>query len=178
MQRLLTIFCALAAVSGATGCSSSSSPPPPTSGCQPADVSFAKDVIPVFQMNCTTTNVCHGQMGYAQSESLYLGTQMGTPDPATIISQIVGVKAKENPSMDLVAAGSTANSFLWHKLQTMSDLQALGGQCSKATMTCLDCNTTAPCGDVMPYLADALSVTDPDSVCKITNWIQNGAKNN
>lgn len=146
--------------------------------CPPADVSFANDVIPVFQTNCTETKSCHGQMGNVAEESLYLGENTGTTNASAVHAQLVGVKAKENPSMNLVTPGSTADSFLWHKLQSMGDLQALAGQCSKAPTMCLDCNASSPCGDVMPYLADALSVLLPDSTCAITNWIRNGAKNN
>ncbi len=176
MQRTLAVFSWLAAATGATGCSSSSSSAAPS--CPTAEVSFANDVMPVIQANCTATTACHGQMNNRSEENLYLGASTGTPAAAAVYPLIVGVKAQENPSMNLVTPGSTANSFLWHKLQSMDDLQALASQCSKAPTMCLDCNAASPCGDVMPYLTETLSITDPAGVCTIQNWIQNGAKNN
>jgi hypothetical protein len=177
MHRTLALLSSLAAIVGATGCSSSSSPSAAPPDCPPADVSFANDVMPVFQANCTTTSSCHGQMQDATAENLYLGESTGKTDPSAVYGGIFNVKAVENPSMNLITPGSTANSFLWHKLQSLADLQALTSECAKSTATCTDC-AGSPCGGVMPYLADAFSITNPDATCTIQNWIANGAKNN
>jgi hypothetical protein len=178
MHRTLGLLSSLAALAGAVGCASSSgSGSGPAPACQPADVSFASDVVPIFQANCTSTSACHGQMQDPTVENLYLGPSTGKTDPAAVYAAIVNVKAVENPSMDLVAQGSTADSFLWHKLQSQADLQALTSECAKSTATCTDC-AGSPCGGVMPYLADAFSLTNPGPTCTIQNWIANGAKNN
>ncbi len=180
MHRTLAIISSLAAVVsaiGAMGCSStSSSAQPEGGGCQPnADVSFKNDVIPVFQMGCTLTSECHGQMNNAGEEDLYLGENMGATDPAAVYSQIVGVKAKELPAMNLVTPSDLDNSFLWHKIHGPSDLQALASQCMTAAKACSDCTAGMPCGSTMPYPA---GVIDPGFECTIQNWIQNGAQNN
>ena len=80
--------------------------------------------------------------------------------------------------MNLVTAGDINNSFLWHKIQTMSDLAMLGSQCAMAPKQCSDCNMATPCGATMPYLNVELSTANPDFTCTIKNWIQNGAQNN
>ena len=179
MHRTLAIISSLAAIVsaiGATGCSSSSSGAPP--GCQTAAVSFKTDVLPVFQQSCTISSVCHGQMNNSAEEDLYLGEHMGTTDPNAVYNQLVGVNAKELPTMKLVKADDLQNSFLWHKLQTQDDLTMLASQCMAATMKCTDCTTANPCGTVMPYLETALATQNPAFTCTIQNWIQGGAQNN
>lgn len=143
-------------------------------GCSSAAVSFSADVIPVFRYSCTLSQVCHGQMNNAQEESLYLGLNQGGTDPNTVYMQLVGVKARELPAMNLVTASDLAGSFLWRKIQTQSDLNALGSQCMMAAQPCSDCNAATPCGTTMPYLGAPI---DPGFACTIQNWIQSGAKN-
>jgi hypothetical protein len=175
MHRTLAILSSLAAVIGAMGCSSSSPAPGPS--CATATVSFKSDVIPVFQQSCTLSMVCHGQMNNSAEESLYLGENMGTTDPNAVYNMLVGVKAKEIPSMNLVTAGDLENSFLWHKVNdSMTTLNAdpLASQCAMATAKCTDCNMSQPCGATMPYLGAAL---DPKFACTLQNWIEGGAKN-
>ncbi len=114
-------------------------------------------------------------MNNAVEQDLYLGLNAGGTDPNTVYMQLVGVKAKELPAMNLVTAGDLDNSFLWHKVHGPGDLQALASQCMKAAMVCNDCYANTPCGSTMPYPA---GVIDPGFECTIQNWIQNGAKNN
>ncbi|HWX75306.1 MAG TPA: hypothetical protein VNZ05_08365 [Solirubrobacteraceae bacterium] len=180
MHRTLAIILSLAALvavaaAGATGCSSKS----PSSGCGSATVSFKNDVMPVFAMNCTLSSSCHGQTGNSTEEDLYLGLNGedgGPADDQAVYKGLVGVISKEDPSMNLVTAGSTDNSFLWHKVN--NDQMTLASQCAKAPMMCMDCNSTTPCGGLMPYLQEALSTTAPDHLCTIQSWIQQGALNN
>jgi len=176
MHRNLAILSSLAIVVsalGAIGCSSKTTPAVAT--CDPtAPVSFKTDVLPVFQKSCTLSSVCHGQMNNAAEESLYLGENSGVADtdPNAVYAQLVGVDAKEIPSMKLVAAGDIDNSFVWHKMNNTQD--TLASECSKATMMCSDCTSSTPCGGLMPYLG---SVVEPDFLCTIQGWISQGAKN-
>ena len=146
-------------------------------GCGAAAVSFKSDVIPVFQMSCTLTSVCHGQMGNVGEESLYLGENQGATDANAVYGMLVGVAAKEDPSMPLVTANSTDNSYLYHKL--LGDQNTLAASCMKAASMCSpDCNPQQPCGGLMPYSGELLSATDPAFLCTIKTWIDTGAQNN
>ena len=135
-------------------------------------------------MRCTLTNSCHGQTNDPVVENLYLGLYMGggaTPDVQAVYRGLVGVVAKEDPSMNLVTKGDLQNSYLWHKVndpQTTLNSGTLGSGCAKATMMCQDCSSSSPCGGTMPYLGDMLATTDPQSLCVIQSWIQQGALNN
>jgi len=189
MHRTLAILSSLAAVVtaiGAMGCSSSS---PPAGGSSSSSgggssgscdlttpVSFKTDVIPVFQMGCTLSQSCHGQMNNAAEEDLYLGENVGATDASTVYSMLVGVSSKEDPSMPLVTMGSTANSYLWHKV--FADQATLASQCAKASMLCTDCTADAPCGGLMPYNGEPLATDAPQWLCTIQGWITQGAQNN
>ncbi len=182
MHRTLAILSSLSVVfaAGAMGCSSTSSSG--DSGAQPgtcdtaAPVSFSTDVIPVFQKSCTLSSVCHGQMNNAAEENLYLGENAGGTNAATVYSMLVGPIAKEDPKMPLVTAGSTDQSFLWHKVN--ADQANYASDCAMATMMCSDCTSTTPCGGLMPYLGESLATATPQYLCTIQSWILQGAKNN
>jgi hypothetical protein len=196
MHRTLVILSSLAVAvcaSGATGCSSSSTPPAPAvpdgiSGCASSStVSFKNDIIPIFQLSCTLSEVCHGQMNNAAEENLYLGENAGGTDVNTVYKGIVGVAALENPMESLIATGSIQDSFLWHKVHAndlgmypdlaMTDLL---NQCAPAAMASTsmcgtDCAAPTFCGNSMPSLSAAL---EDSQLCTIQNWILAGAQNN
>ena len=181
MHSALAILSSLAVVSaaGAMGCSSPSSGTSPIGACDTTTpVSFSSDVMPIFQESCTLSGVCHGQTTYAASENLYLGLHAGggSSDAQAVYKGLVGVPSKEDPSMDLVTASSTDTSFLWHKVN--ADQGNFAADCTKAAMMCLDCTSSAPCGSLMPYQGNALSVDSPPHLCTIQGWILQGAKNN
>ena len=149
-------------------------------GCGSAAVSFSADIMPIFQRSCTLSTVCHGQMNNAQEENLYLGKNGGgggSADSYAVYSGLVGVHSKEDPSMNLVTAGDTSNSFLWHKVnddQMTLNSGTLATGCMKASAMCFDCTTDAPCGGAMPYLGEPLAA---DDLCTIESWIAQGAPN-
>lgn len=182
MHRTLAILSSLSALfaAGAMGCSSTSSGNAPSmtpGGCDTTTpVSFSSDVIPVFQKSCTLPGVCHGEMNNSGEEDLYLGENVGTTNASTVYSMLVGVAAKEDPSMNLVTASSTDNSFLWHKVN--GDQGNFAADCSKASMMCEDCSSTSPCGGLMPYLGESLATDTPQYLCTIQSWILQGAMNN
>ena len=190
MQRALAILSSLAGVLsaiGAAGCSSTSSSGPPSgTGCDTSvAVSFKTDVLPVFQMSCTVSNSCHGQMNSAPEEDLYLGenSSVSATDPNVVYKGLVSVPAKEDPSMPLITAGSLDNSFLWQKVAVIGTTNpgpsaSLLAGCAAvpASQQCTtDCNSSTPCGGLMPYLGNAL---DPDLACALQSWIVQGAQNN
>jgi hypothetical protein len=183
MHRTLAIILSLAAlvaVAGATGCSSKSA----STSCDTTKaVSFSSDVMPVFERGCTLSSVCHGQMNNSAEEDNYLGLNGGdggVPDEQAVYKGLVGVAAKEAPSMKLVAPGSTDNSYLWQKVAVIVAGQTLPASLASAckmapSPQCSDCNSNSPCGGEMPYLGEALD--SPDQ-CTLQSWILQGAKNN
>lgn len=187
-QTLAIVMSLVALVGGGDmGCSPSSNPsssdPPPT--CNP-NPSFSEDVIPAFAMSCTLSESCHGQMGNSAVESLYLGLHVGgggAADVQAVYNGLVGVAAKEDPSMDLVTKGDLENSFLWHKVNddpmTLNS-GALATGCKKASVMCQDCMGMNPCGGTMPYNGNMLANPEgnPNALCTIQNWITQGAQNN
>jgi|HubBroStandDraft_6_1064221.scaffolds.fasta_scaffold504309_1 hypothetical protein len=189
MHRSLAILSSLAVTVSAVfamGCSSKSNASTPEGGSGTCDtsmpVSFKSDVIPAFQQNCTLTQECHGQMGNSAEEDLFLGFDvgMGTTNPMDVYSMLVGVPSKEDPSMNLITAGDTSNSYLWQKVSAtdLTPPTALTAACMKATAMCSDCTSTAPCGGLMPYDGETLATTDPQNLCTIQSWITQGAQNN
>lgn len=143
-----------------------------------ASVSFSADIMPIFARDCSLSSVCHGQMNNAGDENLYLGLYSGggSVDSQAVYSGLVGVASKEDPSMNLVTAGDSSNSYLWHKLLGDQNSNAsIAGACEKAATTCMDCTTSTPCGGSMPYIGAPLA---PNDLSAIESWISQGAPNN
>ncbi len=177
LRSLVLAFSAVVALAaGPVGCSSSSANANGDGGVD-GPVSFAADVMPIFQQSCTQSQVCHGQMNMALVEKLYLGESSPTVDPATaksVYDEIVGVPSLEDPSMDLIAAGDAGASYLVHKLN--GDQNMFSAECAKAGMCgSPECTMQTPCGASMPYEAEMLSAAN---LQQITDWIDQGAKNN
>ena len=152
--------------------------------CSASDTtSFQSDVMPIFAASCTGSTICHGQMGNGAEENLYLGVnaQAGT-NSATVIgvvySGLVAIKSEEDPSMNIVTAGSSAQSYLWHKIagDQNSDTAVEQGCASVASgpNACSDCIAAAPCGVQMP-LGSTLTASE---ICVLENWIDEGAPDN
>ena len=112
-------------------------PPPPA-------VSFLGDVQPIFTASCATAIVCH--TGSFPAQGMNLSTGMA-------YAAIVGVASMEVPSLDRVAPGDPANSYLVRKIN--------GGP--------------SIVGARMPLGGPFLS---PAQIALITNWVQQGAPNN
>ncbi len=180
-------FTALASAGLAVGCSSSSAPAAGVEGsggdCASAPVSFQTDVMAIFSANCSTSGVCHGQMGNAGVENLYLGLSEaegtnGPPVVAGVYAGLVGVKSAEDPSMNLVTAGDLESSYLWHKVSgdQNTDPTVVSGcePTAAGASPCTDCVAGAPCGVQMPFA----NTLEPSDACAIQNWITRGAKNN
>jgi hypothetical protein len=141
-------------------------------------VSFRADVMPIFRLGCTLSSVCHGQMNNAGEENLYLGLNSGgdSIDIQAVYSGLLSVPSKEDPSMNLVTPGDTANSYLWHKLVGDQNSNAsVADGCGEAGTMCFDCTTSMPCGTSMPYVGEPVA---PNDLSTIESWISQGAQNN
>lgn len=137
---------------------------------QPA-VSLSSDVIPVFQRSCGIGgSTCHGARSVVAGSPPrpFLGFLDGGTDAAEVAKGIVGVKASENPAMDLVAPSDPTHSFMMHKLD--NDQCLFADDCAKA-------NVGYPtCGVSMPQSSPLL---DEDAGRDaIRRWIAQGAKQN
>ncbi len=177
MLRFLFTLTVLTGAFAASGCSSTSGAAA-DGGTQ--SVSFAMDVMPILQQNCTSSDQCHGQMNKPVSENLYLGPNMGPIDSATatiVHDQLVGKKSLEDPAMNLVTAGEPAMSFFLHKLN--GDEGMFKSDCAKVPLCpSPTCTTAMPCGADMPYLGESLTISNQMGLQLITDWISQGAKNN
>jgi hypothetical protein len=163
--------------SGDGGSSSGSSGGGSSSGSN-TPVSFKTDIMPIFQQSCTLTTECHGQVGNAGEENLYLGVDSTATNTSAIISQVytglVGAPALEDPKLSLVKVNDHANSYLYIKLSySQQMLNALtdcnGGQCNGST-----CVGDMICGTTMPYGNEMLTT----QLQTFADWIDQGAQNN
>jgi hypothetical protein len=128
-------------------------------------ISFAADVVPIFQTNCTGGGFgCHG----TDDNTPYLGDADGGSDPSDLLASIVGVLSPEDPLMDLVAAGDPANSYLMHKMD--GDQCTLAAGCMQSRFGYL-----TDCGNNMPNGGATLPLATRDMV---RAWIAQGATNN
>lgn len=179
LGALTAFVCGTSMLVEISACSSSSSSKgtacPVPAGCPAADpaatelttpaVSFATDIVPVFQASCSLSSSCH-QLQQGGPSLLYLGGEASKPaDGAGIFAAIVDKPSVELASMMYVKSGDPANSFLMHKLD--------GDECELASQ----CGATPvpSCGEPMPMSGCALAGTTRD---KFRRWIAQGAKNN
>jgi len=157
--------------SGASGASNSSSAPA---------VSFAQDIMPIFQNDCSTANggACHGVTTVTTQVQPrpYLGPYL-TPLDGGIIDQVymglVNVDSNEAPKMPYVDPGNLANSFLWHKVD--GDLTSIMADCTNPI------STVDPCGAQMPdtsLMVSGVAALPASSQAEIASWIDAGAPNN
>jgi hypothetical protein len=174
---LVAWLATVALVVGSGGCSST--PHTTTPG---TDVSFSKDLMPLFQNSCSTSQgiTCHGSPvvetttvnGLPNQPRPYFGqyNNIGslTPaaDAALVYAGLVNVASNEAPSIDYVVPGNLQASFLWLKIN--NELTNITAKCTSGLVT-------PPCGLPMPN--DNLPLT-PDQVASIESWIQGGAPQN
>jgi hypothetical protein len=129
--------------------------PPASFDAQNPQVSFSKDVIPIFKTSCAFT-ACHGLQG--SNNGVFLGESGG---PAAVHGNLVGRRSSKLQTMDLVKAGEPRESFVMRKLDGSHCV--LDSQCTGGT-----------CGDSMPRREETLPIEERD---KIRRWIAQGAKN-
>ena len=128
-------------------------------------VSFANDVLPVFQTSCGISAACHGDPNAPNANRPFLGPNKNTTatadDIANIFAGIAFVPSASEPAMNRVTPGDPEHSFMLYKLD--HDLE-----CSK-----LQCAASANCGGTMPQGAqDPIPGRD-----NVRRWIAQGAKN-
>ncbi len=115
---------------------------PAVSTLQTPTVSFAKDVLPIFQHSCVFSGCHQSQTGGLEflGDNNDLGPDGGYIGPAAydaatypssyakqVYDNIVGVPTAEAPSWVFVKPGDPANSFTMHKLD--NDLCSMTAQC-------------------------------------------------
>ncbi len=131
-------------------------------------VSFAADIVPVFQFSCAFTgSTCHGAPGVGPMGRPFLAYADGGTDAAAVRQSLVGVASAEDPKMNLVTAGNLDESFLWQKVDNT--------MCKFAAECAAGGSAYPNCGQSMPFGNQAL---DPPTLTKIARWIAQGAPNN
>lgn len=157
--------------------------------CEPADtcpvdvtgadletpVSFASDVMPIFQTSCND-GLCHGDRTRARAD-LWLGPEEGevsADDLETIVDTLTGKTSELNGDLRNVVPSDWESSFLMHKVDGCQN--DLGLECDEAELdTSAVCEE--PCGDGMPQDDDLYPLTDAQRNT-IRAWIAQGAENN
>jgi hypothetical protein len=145
--------------SGGTGSSSGSSGP----------VSFSADVLPAFQMSCGIAgSTCHGTgLNASIMQRPFLGNNTGGTDPSMVLPGIVSVTSQEDPKLDIVKPGDSANSYMVYKIKGTQGM--LKTDCATGGTPYTDC------GLQMPYASAPL---DQATIDLIIRWIDQGAQNN
>jgi hypothetical protein len=135
-------------------------------------VSLTTDIAPIIKTSCSLTKTCHGATAVAAADhepqlgptSGFVGDMAGA---MKVHTALVGVAAKEAPTLSYVSAGKPEDSWIMKKLE--------GSQTCVAGVTCVrlpDNTSPSNCGDSMPQMQDALPA---DQVQKVRDWIKAGA---
>ncbi len=150
-------------------------------------MSFASDIMPIFQTSCAKPLVCHndpttavrGGNGGGGRPYLGLGVDAGAPTMTDIMKVYLGLTSDTPPNhstswellkptpMKYIAPSDPAHSYLMIKMDGMQ------------MQTMYDCSTgdyVGMCGLYMP--SDANGPLDQATRDKVRNWISQGAKAN
>jgi hypothetical protein len=157
-------------------------------GASPVPVSFANDLMPIFQNNCSVGGVGSGALCHADPSVTSTiapgGTRpyFGPPAPEVssaatltmIYEGLVNESSSEDISMSRVAPGEPTQSYLWYKINGIQ--WALENEspdaCARGDLG--SCGSTMP----LPLMGIVVAVfpqSDRDLIC---NWITQGAPNN
>lgn len=153
-------------------------------GASTATVSFANQIMPIFQSNCSVgggtgpATLCHGDPSAAMPFAPG-GTRQwfGPPSPAVnsaatltmIYSGFVNQPSTEDLSMDVITPGDPTQSFLWYKIDGTQGSLDRENLCGHGEL--------GVCGSAMPLPLTGATITllpqaDLDLVC---TWIVQGA---
>lgn len=134
--------------------------------------SFAKDIQPILSNpgSCGIATACHGTPGIAVDKA---GTKMQsfTGAPATVLTLLKGPSVND-PSMNLVTAGSVGKSFLVYKLSGTDALACSSLACAVGAST--TSSAMIPCGGPMPVVG--YPPPSASDITKIKDWIALGAQ--
>ncbi len=142
----------------------------------PAEPSFRAHILPTFQGACTFSSSCHGSKTRSQVD-LYLGEKlprtpaddMSSAEISEMLAGVIGRASVTAPDVQLIAAGSAADSFLMHKVD---DTHRGRGYACTPQQSGLD----HPCGESMPQTAEELLCGKERETLR--RWIDQGAKDN
>ncbi len=160
--------------SGSTGSGTGSTGSGTGSSGSGTTVSFASDILPVFQNNCGIAGIgCHGTgVTGANQGRPFLGNYMAATTASSVLSGIVGVASYEDPQLKIVEAGNAMNSWLVIKLLGTQDNFMAGCMTGKNAY-----GTGGPCGSQMPG-AGTGTMLDTPTINLIESWINQGAMSN
>jgi hypothetical protein len=133
---------------------------PSTTDLSMPPVSFATDVMPIFNRSCGSSR-CHGSTS-APTGNVFLGASTAKGADATMVLANLVAKPSGEMGMMFVAPGNPAASYVMHKLD--------GDQCA-LPMSC----TGDGCTHSMPSDGSILAVDTRDIVRR---WIYQGATAN
>ncbi|MBS2015067.1 MAG: hypothetical protein JST00_19405 [Deltaproteobacteria bacterium] len=161
---IAAMLVACSSESGAGGASASSLSACPEANvvvAETREVSFATDVLPVFEKSCTF-GACHGTAG-GTNHGVYLGVRGGGGAVAVdaVHAALVNAKSAVGP-MSLVTPGAPEESWLVRKLEGTTC--TLDPSCSGGS-----------CGERMPKGGEPLAAPQ---LAAIKGWIAQGAKKN
>ncbi len=135
-----------------------------------ADVSFARDVMPIFQAQCNQSP-CHGGSSPVGAQAdLWLGPKTGKTltdeDLAFIVQGLVDVESLAAAGTALVREGKPRDSFLMLKIDDCQDHPGLSCE--------LEGELGGPCGTAMPL---DLPELEEKQKAIVRSWIALGARN-
>jgi hypothetical protein len=136
-------------------------------------LTFTADIQPIIMVaaSCGLVSQCHGNTPvFIDTAMTKTFTYVG--DPATVRTSMLAASVNA-PTMNIVAPGSVANSFMAYKLSGNDGLRCLS---SRSPSPCVDgasTGTETDCGNDMPSMpGGTLSAADRT---KILDWIAQGA---
>jgi hypothetical protein len=157
-------------------------------GASSVPVSFANDLMPIFQNNCSVGGVGSGALCHADPSVTSTiapgGTRpyFGPPAPAVssaatptmIYEGLVNESSSEDITMSRVAPGEPTQSYLWYKINGIES--ALENESPDACAR----GDLGTCGSPMPlplmgFVVAVFAQSNRDLIC---NWITQGAPNN
>lgn len=137
----------------------------------PGGVSFAADVMPIFQASCSSSS-CHGTSADTPKAELVLGPPPGNVPTADELAaahaELVGADAMF-ATMKRVAGGDPAGSWLLLKVESALPTTTI---CLPDGVTC----GVSGCGKKMPAGIGATPL-DEQELSVLRTWIRDGAAN-
>ena len=181
---MTALFALLSAPLFVSSCGSSSNPPPPEcaalmnySATTLTPISFATDIMPILMdtgsippttPGCSTAAICHNGASPVNLSNGGTKTLSFTDTPANVLAALE-MPSVNAPSMQRVAAGSVANSFMAYKLSGATGLSCVNAKCVSGASI----GNSKPCGDPMPTSTSGM--LNAAQVTKILDWIAQGA---
>ena len=140
-------------------------------------ISFVNDIMPILTdtgsvppttPGCSTAAICHNGASPVNLSNGGTKTLSFTDTPANVLAALE-MPSVNAPSMQRVAAGSVANSFMAYKLSGADGLSCIDAKCVSGASV----GTSKPCGDPMPTSTSGAITAAQRTL--ILDWIAQGA---